>query len=100
MQRDLFFWEKAGTLASSTFTCVLPLPFILPSLGAHTLFPQVSKKSGGNRKTVGKKHCSREGQWLSGGSLLDFFLPQQLTLGPVFSMYPSFKKLLVSRFLI
>lgn len=50
MQRDLSLWEKAGTLASSTFTCVLPLPFILPSLGAYTLFPRASKESGGTRK--------------------------------------------------
>lgn len=56
MQRDLLFWEKAGTLASSTFTYVLPLPFILPSLGAHTLFPRVSKESGGNGETAGEKH--------------------------------------------
>lgn len=56
MQRDLLLWEKAGTLASSTFICVLPLPSILPSLGAHTLFPHVSKESGGNEETAGEKH--------------------------------------------
>lgn len=49
---------------------------------------------------LGEKQWSRENQWLSGRSLLDFFSHKQLTLGPVFSMYPSFKKFLVSRLLI